>query len=450
MNNDAEYLMHMTAAEKAAYNRKYYQRNKQYWVDYYKTGHGIGRNGGNSHTVGRSAGGGGSHWEPAKRTSSGGGSHWEPAKRTGGGYHYGNENTLNDLYKDFPMSSKKSNSAQPQPKKKKELLESPVTKIRKSNNLVKVNDSLFETTPKTATESQRPNKLLQNPVTQIRRANNIVKINNDLFEKKKELGVSRRPVNQNDARRTGSSSGIHPAVLDQFDRVLRNQTLRKQLGENAESSARRWVSNEQNERSAATARAMDEARRKGLSNLYGKGVNRTRTVNVPTKTESGSAMNPPVYKGKQGHWNENAERVTSATRSFLSNIKNTIANAAKGATQTIARSAENGRKYASSMFSSVKATVGDIKREANDLISRAKKTLDEVMSGDMKFQYTVSVYPDNDPNNVGYIYRNDLKGILQPMSESEALRFVNKGEEPRPWTLQDYQNEKKRRKAKKY
>jgi hypothetical protein len=409
MNNDAEYLMHMTTAEKAAYNRKYYQRNKQYWVDYYKTGHGIGRNGGNSHTVGRSAGGGGSHWEPAKRTPSGGGSHWEPDKRTGGGYHYGNENTLNDLYKDFPMGSKKNAE---QPKKKKELL--------------------------------------QNPVTQIRRANNIVKINNDLFEKKKELGVSRRPVNQNDARRTGSSSGIHPAVLDQFDRVLRNQTLRKQLGENAESSARRWVSNEQNERNAATARAMDEARRKGLSNLYDKGVNRTRSVNVPTKTESGSAINAPVYKGKQGHWNENAERVTSATRSFLSNLKNTITNAAKGATQTIARSAENGRKYASSMFSSVKATVGDIKREANELISRAKKTLDEVMSGDMKFQYTVSVYPDNDPNNAGYIYRNDLKGILQPMSESEALRFVNKGEEPRPWTLQDYQNEKKRRKAKKY
>lgn len=43
MNEYSRELMHMTTAEKAAYNREYYQRNKQYWVDYYKTGHGIGR-----------------------------------------------------------------------------------------------------------------------------------------------------------------------------------------------------------------------------------------------------------------------------------------------------------------------------------------------------------------------------------------------------------------------
>lgn len=43
MNDYSRELMHMTTAEKAAYNREYYQRNKQYWVDYYKTGHGIGR-----------------------------------------------------------------------------------------------------------------------------------------------------------------------------------------------------------------------------------------------------------------------------------------------------------------------------------------------------------------------------------------------------------------------
>lgn len=405
MNNDAEYLMHMTAAEKAAYNRKYYQRNRQYWVDYYKTGHGIGRNGGNSHTVGRSAGGGGSHWEPAKRTPSGGGSHWEPAKRTGGGYHYGNENTLNDLYKDFPMSSKKNTE---QTKKKKELL--------------------------------------QNPVTQIRRANNVVKINGDLFEKKKETGASRRPVNQNDARRTGSSSGIHPAVLDQFDRVLRNQTLRKQLGENAESSARRWVSNEQKERNTATARAMDEARERELSKLYNRGVNRTRSVNVPASTAS-SMDNPPVYKGKQGDWNENAERVASAARSFLSNLKNTITNAAKGATQTIARSAENGRKYVSSMFSSVKATVGDIKREANDLISRAKKTLDEVMSGEIQLQGESGTRHNMVTGKA--FYYDTLKGIVQPISELEAYRIVFNDEAPREWTLKDFQEEKKRRRQRK-
>ena len=27
----------MTTSEKADYNRRYYQRNKQYWKDYYKT-----------------------------------------------------------------------------------------------------------------------------------------------------------------------------------------------------------------------------------------------------------------------------------------------------------------------------------------------------------------------------------------------------------------------------
>ena len=356
MNDHSRELMHMTTAEKAAYNRDYYRRNKQYWVDYYKTGHGTGR---------------------------------------------------------------------------------------KNNSLVKVNDSLFETTPKTATGSQRPNKLLQNPVTQIRRANNVVKLNSDQFEKKKELGVSRRPVNQNDARRTGSSSGIHPAVLDQFDRVLRNQTLRKQLGENAESSARRWVSSEQKERNAAAARAMDEARERELSKLYNRGVNRTRTVNVPTKTESGSAMNPPVYKGKQGHWNENAERVTSATRSFLSNLKNTITNAAKGATQTIARSAENGRKYASSMFSSVKATVGDINREANELISRAKKTFDEVMSGEIQLQGKSGTRHNMVTGKA--FYYDTLRGIVQPISESEALNLSLNNKQPKEWSFHDFQEEKLRR-----
>ena len=43
MNDHSRELMHMTTAEKAAYNRDYYRRNKQYWVDYYKTGHGTGR-----------------------------------------------------------------------------------------------------------------------------------------------------------------------------------------------------------------------------------------------------------------------------------------------------------------------------------------------------------------------------------------------------------------------
>lgn len=43
MNEYSRELMHMTTSEKADYNRKYYQRNKQYWKDYYKTGHGIGR-----------------------------------------------------------------------------------------------------------------------------------------------------------------------------------------------------------------------------------------------------------------------------------------------------------------------------------------------------------------------------------------------------------------------
>lgn len=44
MNEYSKELMHMTTSEKADYNRRYYQRNKQYWKDYYKTGHGIGRN----------------------------------------------------------------------------------------------------------------------------------------------------------------------------------------------------------------------------------------------------------------------------------------------------------------------------------------------------------------------------------------------------------------------
>lgn len=33
----------MTDAEKADYNREYYRKHKQYWVDYANTGHGIGR-----------------------------------------------------------------------------------------------------------------------------------------------------------------------------------------------------------------------------------------------------------------------------------------------------------------------------------------------------------------------------------------------------------------------
>ena len=43
MNEYSRELMHMTTSEKADYNRRYYQRNKQYWKDYYKTGHGIGK-----------------------------------------------------------------------------------------------------------------------------------------------------------------------------------------------------------------------------------------------------------------------------------------------------------------------------------------------------------------------------------------------------------------------
>lgn len=34
----------MTTSEKADYNREYYRKHRQYWKDYYKTGHGIGRN----------------------------------------------------------------------------------------------------------------------------------------------------------------------------------------------------------------------------------------------------------------------------------------------------------------------------------------------------------------------------------------------------------------------
>lgn len=33
----------MTNAEKADYNREYYRKHRQYWLDYAKTGHGIGR-----------------------------------------------------------------------------------------------------------------------------------------------------------------------------------------------------------------------------------------------------------------------------------------------------------------------------------------------------------------------------------------------------------------------
>lgn len=33
----------MTDAEKADYNRQYYRKHRQYWLDYAKTGHGIGR-----------------------------------------------------------------------------------------------------------------------------------------------------------------------------------------------------------------------------------------------------------------------------------------------------------------------------------------------------------------------------------------------------------------------
>lgn len=43
MNEHSKELMHMTDAEKADYNRQYYRKHKQYWVDYANTGHGIGR-----------------------------------------------------------------------------------------------------------------------------------------------------------------------------------------------------------------------------------------------------------------------------------------------------------------------------------------------------------------------------------------------------------------------
>lgn len=38
-----------TSDAKRAYNKEYYQTHKDYWVNYYKNGHGIGR--GTSHTV---------------------------------------------------------------------------------------------------------------------------------------------------------------------------------------------------------------------------------------------------------------------------------------------------------------------------------------------------------------------------------------------------------------
>ena len=43
MNEYSKELMHMTDAEKADYNREYYRKQRQYWLDYAKTGHGIGR-----------------------------------------------------------------------------------------------------------------------------------------------------------------------------------------------------------------------------------------------------------------------------------------------------------------------------------------------------------------------------------------------------------------------
>lgn len=43
MNEHSKELMHMTDAEKADYNRQYYRKHRQYWLDYAKTGHGIGR-----------------------------------------------------------------------------------------------------------------------------------------------------------------------------------------------------------------------------------------------------------------------------------------------------------------------------------------------------------------------------------------------------------------------
>lgn len=43
MNEYSKELMHMTDADKADYNRQYYRKHRQYWLDYAKTGHGIGR-----------------------------------------------------------------------------------------------------------------------------------------------------------------------------------------------------------------------------------------------------------------------------------------------------------------------------------------------------------------------------------------------------------------------
>ena len=43
MNEFSKELMHMTDAEKRAYNREYYRKNREYWKNYAETGHGIGR-----------------------------------------------------------------------------------------------------------------------------------------------------------------------------------------------------------------------------------------------------------------------------------------------------------------------------------------------------------------------------------------------------------------------
>lgn len=91
MNEYSRELMHMTTSEKADYNRRYYQRNKQYWKDYYKTGQGRGRStavaSGTRNDSGHS--GGGSHWRTDNGTSNsrgygGGGSSFD-RNHSGGG-----------------------------------------------------------------------------------------------------------------------------------------------------------------------------------------------------------------------------------------------------------------------------------------------------------------------------------------------------------------------------
>ena len=42
-NQYSKYLCHMSPSEKAAYNRSYYQRHKDYWKDYYSVGKTTGR-----------------------------------------------------------------------------------------------------------------------------------------------------------------------------------------------------------------------------------------------------------------------------------------------------------------------------------------------------------------------------------------------------------------------